>query len=301
MKSSLLIRLIVGLVITGSATAQNEEKNGVGSPFGNSPGALPSSVALSVLKDGNYAITISGIAEATPEGRKLDAPEPNPGFHQTGYDGELSRSGVLDYHVDHDKRTLELILSRGLDKNGISKAVDVLAVLRKDVPCWDELVARDVKKSEKFREDFFLVQSLRKLTSRFDGAPILSGDRSWSAPFEIGSGHATVTLSIIRMAAPVGRDPRYMIRFLDGESRPIWTDDTTVKGQIAVEISKRESTGGQEIILHCGSREGQSLYRIAPNDKASVEPSEVPVDDSRPTPRQPPESPLPAKPGSAPQ
>lgn len=296
---SLLIRLIAGLIIVGSAVAQTGVENDVGSSFRKSFGELPSSVFLSGIKDGNYAIRISGIADVSPEGRKLDAHE--PAFFQRPIDVIFRQNGILEVNVDHDKRTLELVLSKNLNKDGISKAVDVVAGSRSDMPCWDELVARDVKKSEKFRKDLFLVQSANGQTFSDDGTVILTTNGSWSAPIEIGSGHATGMLSIIRTAVPIGQDYRYMIRILDGESRPIWTNDTIAKGIIRVATSNRKSTGGQEIILHCSSSEGKVVYRIAPHEKGAVEPSEIPVDDSRPTPRQPPESPPPAKPGSAPK
>lgn len=232
---------------------------------GNSAPRIPASVHYEQIEEKRHVVTIDGIAG---ESLRAEGEFRDSNFVQTPMDYVPGISGLIDFEVDHNSRKCRIITSRKIELSELSVALNKVAKVRSDIPCWAELEARDIEHAKDFRDDRY---RLEKIDDEFPTGLAwfwLLGSQGFSAPMimKSSSGHAIFRgkLLVVPTPVPKGDQSRYVVRLLDQSENLIWMSSSTANGVVRIAVGDADEDGEHEVYLGCNENEGERRFCIKP-------------------------------------
>lgn len=225
----------------------------------NKESRIPASVHYEVIAKNRHVVMVDGIAgKSIHEEGKLE----EESFHQTPLDYMPESFGFISIEMNYKTRNCKIITSKKIKPVDLSLAINELAKIRSDVPCWAELYARDLERAEDFRDDRYRSE---KLNGEFPAGLAwfwLSRSMSFSAPFIIGSNAHRGQLFVVPNPVPQGSPYRYTVRLLGQAGRVVWMDSSTANGVVRIAVGDADGNGEHEIYLGCNENGVESRFCI---------------------------------------
>ena len=199
---------------------------------------LPKAITYRHNDDGTHIYVVSGIYA-----HSSDRDRPSDRSDVLGYVPEC-----IDAIFDFESRRLEMTTSRRLTLSELAYAIDDLAFSGGDVPYWDELEARDIKKSSLFSNKAY------ELASYSGEVPMHLAWLSipkWK-PLTTAFSYDLVEqgkLLITPTTAHCMAHSRFSVRVLDAEGRVIWQDLNTLVADLRIALTDIDRDGSHDVII----------------------------------------------------
>lgn len=222
---------------------------------------LPASLNYKRMENGKYSIIVNGIADnpATKPNKYQ-----NLEFYQTPMDSLLKSMGVLTLETNQADKKCIITTSKEINLEDLSSIINTLSKVRGDIPCWDELEARDFQKSQNFRDDHYHIQKISGEIQ--DGLAWfwIPKNRSYCSAMAIKSSTGHGYVIVVPSPYNQGDSPHYIVRILDQSGHLYWMSPPMALGTCRIALGDIDRNGEHELYLICTESKVESRFCIKP-------------------------------------
>lgn len=249
-------------------TAEDDDPFGIGNDSIEKPEipargitVLPSAVKYKLLADDRHEYAIGGLFPLDE-----DADLDNSASHAAALFEFVFPEGVK-VKVNFTPKALTLETSRPVPYDTLAFAVDGLAIGGGELPTWDEMAARDLKKSETFSDDHYEIVEIKEDFPSGLAWFWFGSDEEMALPFVV---HHLNELGTVRFTPTTSHCmcfPRFAIRISDRKDRVVWEMSDPGVGRVLFALADLNADHSHEIYLDLTNHGKKRRVAIRPKSE----------------------------------